>query len=128
MNASLPEVQELMTNTAIMTAAATVLGAIVIFILVYMVLERKKKTLIFLFILGLSGYGIFYWSMAAKPIDQTGNPVPAAAPVDVHCHCAVPLPQPRPHLRPRPRPRMKKVPLHIPPHTRITVTPNDNPN
>lgn len=56
-----------MMNGAVMAAAATVLGFILCFVLLYLVLERHKKTLIFVFLILLGGLAWFYDSMIRPP-------------------------------------------------------------
>ena len=86
----------LQANTAVYTAAATLLGAVVVFVLLYMVLERKKKTLIFVLLMVLAGYGIFYWHMGSRDFNTTP---PLVGPTVMNTVKAPPVFPPRPHVK-----------------------------
>lgn len=91
----------LQTNMAIYTAAATILGAVVVFILLFLILERKKKTLIFVFLMVLAGYGIFYWHMGSRDFNTIP---PIVGPTVMNTVKAPPVFPPRPHVKKQARP------------------------
>jgi len=97
--------QGLLFNQAVTNAAATIFGAVIVFVLLYMVLERKKKALIGVLIAALLGFGVFYWFMGKSNsgtlldlpktvVTERVHPVPAPSPV-----ATVPLPKPRPRVK-----------------------------
>ena len=97
--------QGLLFNQAVTNAAATIFGAVVVFILLFLVLERKKKALIGVFLAALLGFGAFYWFMgksnSSSVIDlpktvvtERIHPVPSPSPM-----ATVPLPKPRPRVK-----------------------------
>ena len=108
-------IQGLMFNAAIFAAAATILGVIVAFILLYLILERKKKSLIAVFVLFLGGVGWFYHSMYQKPpvfpdmpkTVMTESIQPYQPPIKGH----IPLPKPFPHAKKGAKLKAQPLPL-----------------
>jgi hypothetical protein len=88
-------------DAAIYTASATILGAIVVFVLLFLVLERKKKTLIFVLLMVLAGYGIFYWHMGSRDFNTIP---PVVGPTVMNTVKAPPVFPPRPHVKKQARP------------------------
>lgn len=90
----------LMVDTAIITGAATLLGAVVVFFLLYLVLERKKKSLVGVLLAFLAGYGIFYWYIGSN--NQASLDVPKTVVTErivKPVQGPVPLPAPRPRVK-----------------------------
>ncbi len=113
-------VQGLLVNSGLMIAAATVFGAVVVFVLLYLVLERKKKTLIVVFLAILTAFGLFYWRMSRHSVAQLELPKPVIAePVHI-APSPLPMPAPRPHakikkaVRPQPKPPIQLCPKPVP--------------
>jgi len=62
----------------------TIIGAIcfvvaLVFLSVYMILERKKKALIVFFLILLGGAGWFFWSLSKKAVHPLPPPIPSWA-------------------------------------------------
>lgn len=102
-------IQGLWLNAAILTAAATMFGAIIVFVIMYLFLERKKKTLIVVFLAILTAFGLFYWRMSRHSVAQLDLPKPVITttltPSDGKPGIMVPIPEPRP----RPHAKIKKA-------------------
>lgn len=110
------QMQDLIYNTAVLTAAGTLLGAVVVFVLLYMVLERKKKPLIGMFVLMLAAFSAMYWYMGHK-----AQVSPMDAPKVVKTETIKPSSQvqPTPVPLPKARPRVKKAAKPIGPPLKI---------
>lgn len=108
--------QGLIYDTAVLTAAGTLLGAVVVFVLLYMVLERKKKPLIIVFGLMLAAFSAMYWYMGHK-----AQVSPLDVPKAVKTEAIKPSPQmqPTPIPLPKARPRVKKAAKPIGPPLKI---------
>ncbi len=102
-------IQDLVYNTAVLSAAGTLLGAVIVFILLYMVLERKKTPLIAVFLFMMAAFSGMYWYMGHKapnPLD-----IPKTVQTEAIKHYPLPpqvQPAPLPVPTPKARPRIKK--------------------
>lgn len=118
---SLDIIQGLMVNSALITAGATIMGAIVVFLLLFLILERYKKSLIAVFMVVLALFGGAYWyigrSRAISPLDIP-KPVVAEVVKVIPASEPVPLPKARPPAR-------KKIAAKAPkPQPPICLTPS----
>jgi len=102
-----------MFNNSVMTAASTAFGAVIVFALLYLLLERKKKALVGALIALVVAYGAFYYWSGKRHTSIFDIPKSivtervTAPPV-----CVTPAPAPTP----KPRPRViRKAPAPTPP-------------
>jgi len=121
--------QGLMLNNSAMAAASAVFGAVIVFGLLYLLLERKKKALIAVIIaLGLAYGAFYYWSgkhhtsildvpksivterVTAPPVCVTPAPVPVPKPRPRVIKKAPASPVVKPPVDPRP---VCFDPLHV---------------
>jgi len=108
--------QGLMFNNSVMTAASTIFGAVIVFGLLYLLLERKKKALVIAIAALVLSYGVIYYAMGKKNVSSVWDLPKTIVTERIHKKVQPPVcVQPSPVPVPVPRPRVIRKAPALPP-------------
>lgn len=87
--------QQIVTNAQVMAIVGTIFGAVIVFGLLYLILERYKRLLAALIVVASLGCAGAYWYVARRSV----SPLDIPKSVVTEQVKAAPVPLPRPHTR-----------------------------